>query len=161
MLSIEETFILVQEYLAISGLKLSSGVPSDVCGISDIDISLVHAEPEKLLHLMPKGTLKRLVQTISYPAYLYKFTFADRPINIMASTSVKVYDAVKHREVELELSHLYPNLLKSVIEIKKNTSWGTEKSWCHLLGLSGNEYEIMLNRDLVLEAAKQKIISSD
>ncbi|MEA5496718.1 MAG: hypothetical protein WAN66_23445 [Limnoraphis robusta] len=59
MLSIEDTFILVEERLPILGLKLASGVPSDVRGISDVDISLVHPEPQNLLHLMPEGTLKK------------------------------------------------------------------------------------------------------
>ncbi|EAW33417.1 MULTISPECIES: DUF4269 domain-containing protein [Oscillatoriales] len=159
MLSIEDTFILVEERLPILGLKLASGVPSDVRGISDVDISLVHPEPQNLLHLMPEGTLQKKRKNLPYPAWGYQFILANRQINLTASTSIKVYDAVKHRELELELIRSYPSLQQSVIEIKKNTTWGTEKCWCHLLGLEGNEYEIMLNQDLVLATGKKKVIS--
>lgn len=33
------------------------------------------------------------------------------------------------------------------------------KSWCHFLGLEGDEYELMLNRELILAIAKNKVMS--
>lgn len=159
MLSIEETFILVQKMLPISGLKLASGAPSDVRGVSDVDISLIHLKPDELLEFMPEGTAQKQRNKLSYLAWGYQFTLANRWINLTASTSNQVYNAVKHRELELELIHRYPRFRASVIDLKKNTIWGTEKCWCYVLGLEGNEYELMLNRELILERAKHKIMS--
>lgn len=148
----DEIFDAVKKSLP-SGARHASGSLADVAGLSDVDVSLP-AGPNyaDLIDKFPAGT-QRDVQpdraVYSVPGY-------DRPVNVYATADkARAERAVLHRKIQLELLKKYPQLAEQARELKQQ-GLKTEPAWAKALGLSGDPYEAMLNRKLVLQHAQQK-----
>lgn len=146
----EEIFQLVRDKLPRGAKHASGGLP-DARGLSDVDIALVRKKHDNLRDKFPEGTTLRTRpdRTIySIPGY-------DRPVEVyVGHNKERVRRSVKHRLNFVRLESKYPQLAEKAAKLKAS-GMGTEEAWATLLGLEGDQYEVMLDTPKVLAAAER------
>ncbi len=128
----------------------SGGLP-DARGVSDVDIAYFTKRPHELLQWMPEGTTR---EERDPKHSIYSVPGYDRPVNFYATMdAAHAVRAPSHRATQLALAREYPQLAEQAHTLKTE-GLGTEKAWAQLLGVEGDVYEEMMNRQKMLELAK-------
>ena len=143
----EEIFDDVRRKLP-SGVQHASGGLPDVKRLSDVDISLYTASPDSIVKALPKGVTIKTKPTHT----VYSIPGYERPVNLFVSPDKSLAErAVRHREIQMALRN-YPSLMEKARALKAK-GMKTEPAFASALGLEGDPYEVMLDRDKVLGQA--------
>jgi hypothetical protein len=151
----EEALAALPEHIRNKVLHASGGLPDARGDLSDVDMTYYTRYPHGLLRKMPEGTI---AERRDPEHTIYTLPGYPREVNLYATMNrARARRAPAHRDTAIALQQQYPELAEAARKLKSG-GLGTEKAWAKVLGVEGDPYEEMLNREkmLALAAALQK-----
>ena len=149
----ESIFKLINKLYPELKLQHASGGIPDVGKISDVDMVTLQDKPNDLLPMFPKGTTtKPLGHGVGL---IYDIPGYKRPVSILSSANPTDLRSVKHRSIEILLRNRYPKLYEKAKQLKSQ-GLRTEEAWTNVLGLEGDPYDLMIDKQKVLDAATKQ-----
>ena len=130
-------------------LKLASGGLTDVKGKNTSDVDITYYT-NKLNNTSKIFNDALFVKNKNNNVIIYSYKYYGREVNVYCTDNKDLaIRGVTHRRNELMLNK-YPLLVSQAIMLKLE-GYGTEPAWAKVLGLSGDPYEAMLDKEENLE----------
>jgi hypothetical protein len=147
----EEALAALPEHIRSKVLHASGGLPDARGDLSDVDMTYYTRYPHGLLRKMPEGTI---AERRDPEHTIYTLPGYPREVNLYATMNrARARRAPAHRDTAIALQLQYPELAEAARKLKSG-GLGTEKAWAKVLGVEGDPYEEMLNREKMLALAE-------